>query len=105
MGEYKMAKRFYDNESDFGDKINRDKLLKEMYEVSGSISKMIKQCESVLLDEVMEERSEKKKALIWLKEVWNENAWKGSYESPKSILLESMNEYISREMNEVESLV
>ncbi len=101
MGEYKMAKRFYDNESDFGDEMNRDKLLRDMYEVSSSISKMIKQCESVLLDEVMEERSEKKKALIWLNEVRNENAWKGSYESPKSILLENMNEYIIRKMNEV----
>jgi hypothetical protein len=71
MGEYRMAKRFYDNESDFGDEINRDKLLRDMYEVSESISKMLKQCESLLLDDVLEDRSEKKKALIWLKEVCN----------------------------------
>ena len=44
MGEYKMTKRFYDNESDFGDEMNRDKLLRDMFDVSGRISKMMKQC-------------------------------------------------------------
>ena len=105
MGEYKMTKRFYENESEWGNEIDRDKLLRDMYEVSTSIAKMMRPCENGLLDEVLEDKREKKKGLVWFSEASNENRWKELYDNPLNMGIENIGEVMSKEWYELDSFV
>ncbi len=72
-----------------------------MYHVSRSIAKMMRQCENDLLDEIIESNIQKKKGLVWLNEVSNENErnGSGSYENPSKMVLNNIAEIMGKEFH------